>query len=70
MPLGWQVDFETGNEARVSLSLPPGVNANGTSGLIYLTSEDPSITVNGTVTTPDQYIIVVHYYQPHHPGDR
>jgi len=45
----------------------PGVYDNST-GLVYLDQTDSMIDVSGKVPHPGQYVFVVHYYQPNHPG--
>jgi laminin alpha 3/5 len=61
-----QVEFEYGNEQQLAKVLP-GVYDNST-GLVYLDQTDSMIDVNGKVPHPGQYVFVVHYYQPNHPG--
>jgi laminin alpha 3/5 len=61
-----QVEFEYGNEQQLAKVLP-GVYDNIT-GLVYLDQTDSMIDVNGKVPHPGQYVFVVHYYQPNHPG--
>jgi laminin alpha 3/5 len=61
-----QVEFEYGNEQQLAKVLP-GVYDNST-GLVYLDQTDSMIDVSGKVPHPGQYVFVVHYYQPNHPG--
>lgn len=62
-----QVEFEYANELRLAKVLP-GVYDNNT-GLVYLDHRDSMIDVSGKVPHPGQYVFVVHYYQPDHPGE-
>ncbi|KAK3929045.1 Laminin subunit alpha [Frankliniella fusca] len=59
--------IEPENEDDVSTVRPPMISDN-TSSLIYLDYANPSVDVEGKVPGPGQYVFVVHYYQPDHPG--
>lgn len=63
-----QVEFEYANEPRL-VKVLPGVYDNNT-GLVYLDHRDSMIDVSGKVPHPGQYVFVVHYYQPDHPGEQ
>lgn len=43
--------------------------ADNASTLVYLDDKNPSVDVEGKVPGPGQYVLVVHYYQPDHPGN-
>lgn len=64
----FQVDFEKGNEGRVATVFPSNIHDNK-AGLVYLDSTDSMVDVSGKVPYPGQYIFVIHYYQPDHPGN-
>lgn len=62
-----KIEAESGfNEDRKTTSLPPDI-WDDTSGLIKLDGDEPSVDIVGTVR-PNQHVMVVHYYQPSHPG--
>lgn len=62
-----QVEFESNIEGKVAAEGPPGVS-NITS-LVYLNHSDPMVDVTGKLRKAGQYVFVVHYFQPHYPGE-
>ena len=62
-----KVEFETNNEVLETGSLPPGIYDN-TTKLIHLNNDDAGIDIHTKVSQPGEYIFIVHYYQPDHPG--
>lgn len=63
----YQVEFESNIEGKVAAEGPPGVS-NITS-LVYLNHSDPMVDVTGKLRKAGQYVFVVHYFQPHYPGE-
>lgn len=60
-----KVEFESGAEAAVEL--PPTLMDNSTV-LVLVDERNPSVHVEGNVSEPGRYVLVVHYYQPDHPA--
>ncbi|XP_026292152.1 laminin subunit alpha [Frankliniella occidentalis] len=60
-----RIEPESDND--VSTVKPPMISDN-TSTLIYLDYNNPTVDAEGKVPGPGQYVFVVHYYQPDHPG--
>jgi len=59
-----RVDFESSpNEDRTETDLPPTIT-DITVKVVKLDRNAPTINVRATVSNPDKYVIVVHYYQP------
>ena len=61
-----KIEFEKGNDNR-SVMLNELLYKN-TSSLVYLNDKDPEVVVNAKVLNKGSYVIIVHYYQPDHPG--
>lgn len=55
-----QVEFESGAEPAVEL--PPTLMDNSTV-LVLVDERNPSVHVEGNVSEPGRYVLVVHYYQ-------
>lgn len=62
-----QVEFESNIEGKVAAEGPPGVS-NMTS-LVYLNHSDPMVDITGKLRKAGQYVFVIHYFQPHYPGE-
>lgn len=62
-----KVEFETDNGALEVDSRPTGIYDNATK-LIHLNNDDAAIDVRTKVPQPGEYIFIVQYYQPDHPG--
>ncbi|CAG0878725.1 unnamed protein product [Darwinula stevensoni] len=61
-----KVEFESGNEDKMSKVMPPGIQ-DGSTGLIYLDHQDAMVDITGKVPNPGYYVFLVHYYQPQYP---
>lgn len=62
-----KIEPEGENLEDVSTIRPPMI-ADNASTLVYLDYQNPTVDVEGNVPEPGQYVFVVHYYQPDHPG--
>lgn len=63
-----KVEFKTGNEARLSTTVPKDIFDN-TTALIILDHKDSLVDLVGKVPAPGAYVFIVHFYQPDFPGN-
>ncbi|XP_034231739.1 laminin subunit alpha isoform X3 [Thrips palmi] len=57
--------FDTDNSMS---SVKPPMIADNSSSWIYVDLKNPSVDLEGKLPGPGQYVFVVHYHQPDHPG--
>lgn len=62
-----KVEFETDNEVLVTGIRPAGIYDNATK-LVHLKNDDEMVDIRTKVPQPGEYVFVVLYYQPDHPG--
>lgn len=68
VPDSKKIEFESDHEDRISLSKPPYALLDEKVKLIYLDNkEESTIVIDSKVSEPGRYVVLVKYYQPHHP---
>lgn len=68
VPEATKVEFESGiNADRIATDLPATI-FDKEAKLIYLNYSDAMVDIQGSVLDTGKYTLVVHYYQPDHPG--
>lgn len=68
VPDSKKIEFENDHEDRIAIHKPPYAVLDEKVKLIYLDNKDEStIVIESKVSEPKRYVILVKYYQPHHP---
>ncbi|XP_037946379.1 laminin subunit alpha-like [Teleopsis dalmanni] len=68
VPDSKKIEFETDHEDRVSENKPPYAVLDERVKLVHLDSKnEATIIIESKVSDPGRYVILIKYYQPHHP---
>lgn len=64
-----KIQFETDVEGEIDSHRPPIEEWDNNTAYIWLNPNEKSIDLRGKVPSPGPYTFVLHYYQPHFPGN-